>query len=117
MKKMINLFKGCTLLESVNFGKFNASNVTDMSYMFFNCTMIKSIDLSNFRGKEETLATSMFAFCDSLMFIDLSNLYLKDKLESLIKFDTEQEYCNFKYVNLYNSSINESDIYNFAKFS
>ena len=116
-KDMSNLFKGCTSLESFNFGEFDASKVTDMSYMFFNCTMFESIDLSSFKRKEETLATGMFAFCDSLMFIDLSNLYLKDKLESLIKADTAQENFKIKYINLYSSSINESDIYNFANYS
>ena len=119
IKEMSNLFKGCTSLESVNFGKFNGAKVTDMRYMFFNCKALKSIDLSCFKGTDETLVEGMLAFCDSLMFIDVSNLFLKEKLDYIIKTDSsdKQEYLNIKYIDVYNSAIISADVYSFTDYS
>ena len=90
-----------------------------MRYMFFKCSTLKSIDLSSFIGTKETLTEGMLAFCDSLMFIDVSNLFLKEKLDSIIKTDTfeGQEYLNIEFINVHNSAIISEDIYNFTDFS
>ena len=46
---MSNLFKNCTQLEKIIFGKeFSTNRVNDMSYMFANCISLTELDLSSF---------------------------------------------------------------------
>ncbi len=66
------LFSELTALNSINFGNFNTSNVTNMSYMFWGCTILTTLNVSNFNTSNVTDMSYMFC-CDSLTSLNLSN--------------------------------------------
>ena len=66
------LFSELTALNSINFGNFNTSNVTNMSYMFWSCTILTTLNVSNFNTSNVTDMSYMFC-CDSLTSLNLSN--------------------------------------------
>ena len=108
---MSYMFSDCYSLTSVNLENFTGLALTSTDYMFSGCSSLKSINLHNFIGANEIYMDSMFSEVDSLKYIDLSNLYYKDPLFNLIS-DSDM---NLKYMNIYNSQIDYTDIYNFMQ--
>lgn len=99
VNSMLNMFRGCSNLTSVNFSGCDASGVTTMQNMFFNaskitsinlsglkftkltnmqsafygCSLLKTVNFSDFNSSTVTTMNQLFANCTSLTVIDLSN--------------------------------------------
>ena len=67
------LFYQCISLETIDLSNFDTSSVIDMSCMFSGCNSLKSIDLSNFDTSSVIYMNGIFSYCISLETIDLSN--------------------------------------------
>ena len=74
IKKMSDMFKGCSCLTSVNFNNFNASKLEEMFSLFQECSSLTSIDLSGFITPKLNNFNWIFQDCYSLVFLDISNL-------------------------------------------
>ena len=72
------LFRGCYYFESINFIKFNRTNIIDMHKMFSGCLNLKEINLSNFKTDSVTNMQNMFAGCKSLVELNLSSFNTKN---------------------------------------
>ena len=70
---MINMFKGCQSLTSLDLSNLKTSNVNNMHDMFANCSSLTSLDLSSFDTSNVNNMNSMFNGCSSLTSLDLSN--------------------------------------------
>ena len=68
------MFKGCSSLKKVDFGKNIFNNIKRMSYMFEGCSSIESIDLSNFKNLETCDIYAMFQECPFLREIEMYRL-------------------------------------------
>lgn len=93
---MMNMFRGCSNLTSVNFSGCDASNVTTMQNMFLNASKITSINLSGLNFTKLTNMQQTFNGCSSLEtinFTDFNTSLVKDMYQlfnnctSLIKLD------------------------------
>lgn len=73
MTNMSEMFRDCTLLESVDLSKFNTSKVTNMMDMFYNCNSLKTIDASSFDTSNVNQMYEIFGNCSSLTSIDVSS--------------------------------------------
>lgn len=67
------LFGFLSNCESISFGNFNTSYVTNMYAMFDKCLKLTSLDLSNFNTSSVTNMSFMFNNCSSLTSLDLSS--------------------------------------------
>ena len=67
---MFNKMKNIT---SVDFSKFDTSNVIKASYMFAECNSLVYINLKGFNTSRITSMKKMFYYCQSLEFLDLSD--------------------------------------------
>lgn len=67
------LFGFLSNCESISFGNFNTSYVTNMYAMFDKCLKLTSLDLSNFNTSSVTNMSFMFNYCSSLTSLDLSS--------------------------------------------
>ena len=72
------LFRGCDYIESINFIKFNRTNILDMNKMFSGCLYLKEINLTNFKTDNVTNMKNMFAGCKSLKDLNLSSFNTKN---------------------------------------
>ena len=72
VKSLNKLFYFCECIKSINFKKFNRSNITDMSHMFSWCTALKEINFTNFKTEQIIDMSYMFDGCSLLNKIDLS---------------------------------------------
>ncbi|MBE6283700.1 MAG: BspA family leucine-rich repeat surface protein [Mediterranea massiliensis] len=70
---MSEMFRGCSLLTSLDLSNFDTSNVTDMEFMFSDCSSLTTLNLSNFDTSNVTDMGNMFSYCQSLTILDLSN--------------------------------------------
>ena len=73
VNSMMNMFRGCSNLTSVNFSGCDASGVTTMQNMFLNCSKITSIDLSGLNFAKVTTMQQAFSECSSLKTINLTD--------------------------------------------
>ena len=69
----VNMFSECDKLFSIDMSHFDASLVTDMTFMFLKCNALTNIDFSNFNTSSVTLMSRMFTLCTSLISLDLSS--------------------------------------------
>lgn len=69
---MVNMFKECKSLKSINVSNFNTSNVTKMSGMFNYCASLTSLDVKNFDISKVDNISYMFYMCENLADIDIS---------------------------------------------
>ena len=76
------LFYDCKYIESINFKKFNRTNIKDMGYMFYNCSSLEILNLSNFNTNKVTSMSHMFFECTSLKTINLSK-FNTENVESM----------------------------------
>ena len=136
IESMEYLFRKCSSLTSINFGKnFDTSKVTEMSLMFCNCAKLTSLNLSTFNTSKITYMHNMFNGCESLTSLDLSSFDTShitninsffigcSSLSSLnlqnFDFTAMQEVMNFfngcsnlEYINLKNFDKNKITVYN-----
>lgn len=70
---MMEMFRNCQNLESIDLSGFDTSSVTDMSFMFYGCKALTSLDLKSFDTSKVTTIGSMFEWCANLKSIDLSS--------------------------------------------
>ena len=72
VSNMLYMFNDCHSLTSLDLTSFNIEKVTDMRKMFFGCINLQKVE-QNFRAPLAFDITSMFDLCWSLQSIDLSN--------------------------------------------
>ena len=70
---MTYMFRGCNNLTSLDLRNLNTNNVTNMMYIFYNCSRLESLNISNFNTSKVTSMSNMFDSCDALTSLDLSN--------------------------------------------
>ena len=70
---MVQMFRDCQSLTSLDLSNFNTSNVTDMGLMFAGCSSLTNLDLSSFNTENVTNMSFMFEGCSSLVNLDLSS--------------------------------------------
>ena len=70
---MLEMFRNCNALTSLDVSQFNTGNVRRMNWMFAGCSSLTSLDLRNFNTKKVTGMRSMFSECSSLTSLDLTN--------------------------------------------
>ena len=71
LKKIQNLFYGCSKLTSVDLSKFDISQVTDISSMFSGCFNLENINLGNLDFSSVENMKNVFYECHKLTSIDL----------------------------------------------
>jgi len=71
---MEGMFQDCTSLTSLDVSSFNTSSVTNMSFMFRNCTSLTSLDVSSFNTSSVASMEGMFRGCSSLTSLDVTSL-------------------------------------------
>ena len=72
IKSFKYLFYNCKCIESINFKKFNRTDITNMCFMFYNCTNLKKINLTNFKTDNVNNMRGMFFGCLNLEQINVS---------------------------------------------
>ena len=70
---MLDMFNGCSSLESLDVSSFNTANVTNMGSMFYTCSSLTSLDLSSFNTAKVTYMFDMFTGCSSLESLNVSS--------------------------------------------
>ena len=70
---MLEMFRNCNALTSLDVSHFNTENVRRMNFMFSGCWNLRSLDLRNFNTKKVTGMRSMFSGCWSLTSLNLTN--------------------------------------------
>ena len=69
---MLEMFRNCNALTSLDVSHFNTGNVRRMNFMFAGCWNLRSLDLRNFNTKKVTGMRSMFSGCWSLTSLNLT---------------------------------------------
>ncbi|MCJ1994402.1 BspA family leucine-rich repeat surface protein, partial [Lactococcus piscium] len=69
---MLNMFRDCSSLVTLDLSNFNTEKVTDTRDMFRNCTSLTTLDLSKFNTKKVIDMRGMFRDCTSFKSLDLS---------------------------------------------
>ena len=72
IKTLAGLFHGCRCIKSINFIKFNRTDIKNMSYMFSGCSFLQTINFTNFNTQIVTKMQGMFSNCEILKELDLS---------------------------------------------
>ena len=67
------MFEECKYLKSINFSNFNTSKIGSFQKIFFGCSSLKELDLSHFDISRATDISGFFEGCSSLEKLDLSN--------------------------------------------
>ena len=67
------MFAYCTSIENINMSSFNTKEVANMSAMFYDCSNLKQLNVNNFNTENVTTMASMFANCSNLEKLDISN--------------------------------------------
>ncbi|OYP59422.1 hypothetical protein CIK99_02260 [Prevotella sp. P5-92] len=70
---MMNMFRACKKLKSLDLSNFNTANVTNMGVMFYDCQSLESLILSSFNTANVTTMSNMFDGCKKLTSLKLSN--------------------------------------------
>lgn len=73
VKSMVNMFRNCNALTTLDLSGFDTINVTNMASMFLNCYALNVLDLTNFDTSNVTDMGNMFAECRALASLDLSS--------------------------------------------
>ena len=82
LMQVMNMFKNCYSLESVDFTGFNTSNIVSMMNMFYSCDELTELDLSSFNTKSVTDMSWMFFGCSNLKKIFVSENFTVDNVYS-----------------------------------
>ena len=78
VKNFEDLFYECNYIKSINFTKFNRSNIINMECMFSGCSYLKELNLSNFNTKNVTNMNLLFGYCNYLKKLDVSKFNTKN---------------------------------------
>lgn len=70
---MVEMFKDCTSLTSIDLSHFDTRNVTNMQDMFQNCQSLTSLDLSSFDTRKVESLSYIFFGCEGLKEVNLSS--------------------------------------------
>ena len=84
---MLDMFRYCKSLKSLDLSSFNTENVTDMSQMFMECESLKSLDLSSFNTAKVTDMSVMFYRCTSLTSLDISSFNTENVTDMSVMFN------------------------------
>ena len=68
------MFASCVDIIEINLSNFDASQVTDMSFMFERMTSLTSINLTNLNTEKVKTMMGLFESCSSLTSLDISYL-------------------------------------------
>ena len=71
--RMIDMFRGCIKLKSLDLSNFDVSSIIEMPNMFINCWALTFLDLSNFDTSKATNMGHMFTNCKSLTSLNISH--------------------------------------------
>ena len=69
----LEMFSGCSALQTLDLSNFDTSQTTSMHRMFRYCSALTALNLFNFDTSRVTNATAMFQECSALQTLDLSN--------------------------------------------
>ena len=83
----INMFYGCSSLQSLDTSKWNLSNLTNAASMFHFCTSLQTLDTSKWNLSNLTNAASMFNGCTSLQTLDTSKWNLSNLTNAASMFN------------------------------
>ena len=75
-----SMFKGCSLLTSIDLSHFNTSSIDNMESMFQMCSSLTALDLSYFNTAEVTNMQMMFDDCSNLTTIIIGDGWSTDKV-------------------------------------
>ncbi|MFQ3565344.1 BspA family leucine-rich repeat surface protein, partial [Lactococcus paracarnosus] len=110
---MLNMFRDCSSLVTLDLSNFTAEKVTDIRDMFRDCTSLLTVDLSKFNTKNVADMRGTFRGCTSLKSLDLSTfdtsesgITTLDKLFENVPLVSLTLGDNFKFVNK-NSSLSK----------
>ena len=81
VKKMNEMFRGCSSLESIDLSNFNTENVVEMSHMFNGCSSLVELNLIAFDTKNVLDMRYMFAGCSNLTTIYVGEHWTVDNVE------------------------------------
>ncbi|MCJ1996774.1 BspA family leucine-rich repeat surface protein, partial [Lactococcus piscium] len=70
---MLNMFRDCYSLGTLDLSNFNTTKVTDIRDMFRNCTSLTTLDFSKFNTAKVIDMRGAFRSCTSLTSLDLSS--------------------------------------------
>ncbi|MDN5966054.1 MAG: DUF285 domain-containing protein [Lactococcus sp.] len=70
---MLNMFRDCSSLVTLDLSNFNTTKVTDIRDMFRNCTSLTTLDLSKLNTAKVIDMRGTFRACTSLTRLDLSS--------------------------------------------
>lgn len=83
---MSDLFYGCNNLKSLDLRNFNTANVRNFNRMFEYCYELKSVNLSSFQTSKATDMAYMFEGCHELESLDLSSFNMRNVLDATSMF-------------------------------
>ena len=83
---MLDMFKSCSSLTSLDLSHFNTAKVTTMQRMFNGCSALTSLDLSSFNTQSVTSMVDMFYGCSSLTSLDMSSFNTQSETDLLRMF-------------------------------
>ena len=119
---MMEMFRECEQLGSLDISQFNTRNVTNMESMFNGCKSLGSLDISNFDSFNVESTKNMFAGCESLTKLTLFNVLKKsftcsyvENMEGMFngcKNLTELDVTNLRTTNVTNMSYMFNDCKN-----
>ncbi len=75
---MMEMFRECEQLSSLDISQFNTHNVTSMENMFNGCKLLGTLDVSNFDSFNAESTKNMFAGCESLSKLTLFTILKKN---------------------------------------
>ena len=99
------VFGGLNYLEDLDLSGFDASNVTNMSYMFRNCHNLTSLNLSGFNSSSVTDMSYMFSGCRNLTNLKLSGLVTSNVTDMRCMFEDCYSLTNLDLSNFNTSKV------------
>lgn len=72
---MMNMFKSCTSLISIDFPNTNTESVENLSHMFDGCTSLTTVNLSQVTFDKVSNASYMFRECRALTSVNLTGIF------------------------------------------
>ena len=99
------MFSGCSLLNTLNLGNYNTSNVVNMKAMFERSSLLRSINLNSFNTKKVTNMDYMFSSCFSLDKLDLNNFDFSSMISMAYMFSSCKSLSSIKMPSFTDSSV------------
>ena len=72
------MFAYCTSIENINMSSFNTKEVANMSAMFYDCSNLKQLNVNNFNTQNVTTMKKMFYNCSQLQQLDVNNFITEE---------------------------------------